>query len=162
MREEASKEAKRIRDELSQTTTIVSHVQSDWDKFMRTGDDAYLKAVAYDLHGFYTGLERIFRSVADTIDDRMPSGENWHKDLLEQMSEEIEGVRPALLSKDNKDQLAEFMRFRHRVRNIYSFNLIAERIKNLVEKLPTSYEKAREDLFAFAQFLERLPSQGSS
>ncbi|NQT55760.1 MAG: hypothetical protein HQ551_05995 [Desulfobacteraceae bacterium] len=53
MREKALKEAKRIHDELSQIDTIVSHVKRDWNEFVRTADDAYLKAVAYDLQGFY-------------------------------------------------------------------------------------------------------------
>jgi archaellum component FlaC len=153
------KEAKRISDELSQIETIVSHVKRDWNEFVRTGDDAYLKAVAYDLHGFYTGLEHIFESVADTIDDQVPEGGSWHKALLDQMGEEIEGVRPALLSNETRQLLDEFMRFRHRVRNIYSFNLIPERVKNLVEKLPGAYEKAKRDLSAFAQFLEQVSSE---
>jgi archaellum component FlaC len=159
VKEKALKEAKRIHDELSQIDTIVSHVKRDWNEFVRTGDDAYLKAVAYDLQGFYTGLERILESVADTIDDHLPAGESWHKILLDQMSKEIQGVRPALLSDNSKKLLDEFMRFRHRVRNIYSFNLIPERVENLVEKLPYAYEQARKDLSAFAQFLEQVSSE---
>ena len=91
MREKALKEARRIHDELSQIDTIVSHVKRDWNEFVRTADDAYLKAVAYDLQGFYTGFERILESVADTIDDHLPAGENWHKDLLDQMSKKSKG-----------------------------------------------------------------------
>jgi len=53
VREKALKEARRIHDELSQIDTIVSHVKRDWNEFVRTADDAYLKAVAYDLQGFY-------------------------------------------------------------------------------------------------------------
>ena len=52
MNAEASKEARRIRDELPQIATIVSQAQRDWREFAQTGDDAYLKATAYDLHGF--------------------------------------------------------------------------------------------------------------
>ena len=154
--EKASKEARRIQHELGLIDTIVSHVQRDWDNFVRTGDEAYLKATAYDLHGFYTGLERIFVSVADTIDDHIPQGESWHKDLLDQMCGEIEGIRPALLTDITKEPLEEFMRFRHRIRNIYSFNLVPERLKILVEKLPGLYEQVNSDLQDFSQFLEEL------
>ena len=59
--------AKRIRDELAEEKTVLSHVNRDWRKFVETGDDAYLKATACDLHGFYGGLERIFGAVAGTI-----------------------------------------------------------------------------------------------
>ncbi len=129
MKNRATKEAKRIRDELEEIERVVSHVNRDCQKFVTSGDDAYLKAVAYDLHGFYTGLERIFQSVADTIDDHIPVGHNWHKELLNQMASEIKNIRPALLSQESAELLDEYMRFRHRIRNIYSFNLLPERIK---------------------------------
>lgn len=41
------KEAERIRDELEQIERTVVHTKRDWEKFVQTGDDAYLKAVAY-------------------------------------------------------------------------------------------------------------------
>ena len=47
--------SKRIRDELAEVRMVLSHVERDWRKFVETGDDAYLKATAYDLHGFYDG-----------------------------------------------------------------------------------------------------------
>jgi len=36
--------AKRIRDELAQENTVLSHIERDWRKFVETGDDVYLKA----------------------------------------------------------------------------------------------------------------------
>lgn len=56
--------AKRIRDELAEEKVVLAHVERDWLRFVETGDDAYLKATAYDLHGFYGGLERIFVKVS--------------------------------------------------------------------------------------------------
>jgi hypothetical protein len=79
--------AKKIRDELAEEKTVLIHVDRDWRKFVETGDDAYLKATAYDLHGFYGGLERIFEAVATAIDGSVPGGESWHRDLLQQMGE---------------------------------------------------------------------------
>ena len=67
-----NKEADRIRNELVQIERVLSSTQADWKKFITTGDDAFLKAVAYDLHSFYTGLKNIFYSVADIIDDHIP------------------------------------------------------------------------------------------
>lgn len=85
----AIKEAERIHNELTQIERVISNTIADWNKFATTGDDAFLKAVAFDLHGFYTGLENIFNSIADTIDDHVPQGENWHKAVLSQMAQEI-------------------------------------------------------------------------
>lgn len=156
VREKSLKQAKLIRDELAQVERITTNVHSDWKGFLRTGEDAYLKAVAYDLHGFYSGLERIFQSVADSIDDHLPTGENWHKDLLFRMGKEIRNVRPALLTEETILSLEEYLRFRHRVRNIYSFNLIPERVKGLVEKLPAIYKQVNSNLEDFAEFMENL------
>jgi hypothetical protein len=151
--------AKRIRDELAEEKVVLAHVERDWLRFVETGDDAYLKATAYDLHGFYGGLERIFEAVATTIDGSVPGGESWHRDLLQQMGREIQGVRPALFSEETLSIMDEFRRFRHRIRNIYSFNLVPERIKALVEKLPRLSDEVNTSLQDFAQFLDRVSDQ---
>jgi hypothetical protein len=151
--------AKRIRDELAEEKVVLAHVERDWLRFVETGDDAYLKATAFDLHGFYGGLERIFEAVATTIDGSVPGGESWHRDLLQQMGREIQGVRPALFSEETLSIMDGFRRFRHRIRNIYSFNLVPERIKALVEKLPRLSDEVNTSLQDFAQFLDRVSDQ---
>jgi len=148
--------AKKIRDQLAEEKVVLSHVERDWRKFVETGDDAYLKATAYDLHGFYGGLERILEAVAAAIDGSVPGGESWHRDLLQQMGRELKGIRPALFSEETVNHMEEFRRFRHRIRNVYSFNLIPERIKALVEKLPSVSAEINTSLEDFAQFLERV------
>ena len=83
MKEKALKEAKRIHDELSQIDTIVSHVKRDWNEFVRTGDDAYLKAVAYDLQAEAEVEELASVFKVDLVDSRECSPE-----LLKQVEEE--------------------------------------------------------------------------
>src|SRR4030042_963163 len=112
MRARPQQVAKRIRDELDEVKMVLSHVERDWRKFIETGDDAYLKATAYDLHGFYGGLERIFEAVATTIDGSVPGGESWHRDLLHQMGRDIQGIRPALFSEETVNLVDEFRRLR--------------------------------------------------
>ena len=34
------------------------------------------------LHDFYTGIEKIFESIAKEVDNRLPMGEEWHSELL--------------------------------------------------------------------------------
>jgi len=43
-----------------------------------------------------------------------------------------------------------------RLRNVYTFNLRPERVTDLVRGLRPTFELARRDLTAFAQFLEEL------
>ncbi|MFQ5596128.1 MAG: hypothetical protein ACE5HA_18455 [Anaerolineae bacterium] len=96
-----------------------------WEGARRFPDqqDHFLNSLALSLHSFYNGLERIFETIARQLDPAFPSGEWWHRDLLERMGQEIPGMRPAVLSADSIEKLDEFLAFRHRVRNIYTFNL---------------------------------------
>jgi len=82
------------------------------------------------------------------LDPTFPSGERWHRDLLEQMAREVPGVRPAALSAESAERLDEFLAFRHRVRNLYGFNLEEKR-------LPQAWQSARVDIESFRSLLQR-------
>jgi hypothetical protein len=86
----------------------------------------------------------------------MPIGEMWHRDLVKQMAEEIVGVRPAVISQERVTSLDSLRRFRHLVRNIYSFNLIPERVEPLVVDLPSLWSVLQKELIAIADFLKDL------
>ena len=156
MTEGVSALAKRISDELLEIQRVVRHVQEDWQNFLRTADDGYLKATAFDLHSFYTGLERVFRLIAEILDGRLQGGDGWHKLLLTQMALEIQGIRPAVISETTLDLLDEYLRFRHLVRNVYSFNMLPEKVQSLIDKLPLALDQVTQDMSAFVNlFLEK-------
>jgi len=150
--------AARIRDELTELDRIAERVAEAWARALRDNDDYYLDSVALNLHGFYNGLERVFELIAATIDNARPKGENWHQALLQQMSAEVAGLRPAAISEDTLQRLADYRGFRHVVRNVYSHNFQAARLQKLVGSLPDVLEQVRAELQAFAEFLEQ---QGS-
>ncbi len=89
--------AGRIRQELEELEQVLKRIQEGWARARHSGDDYYLDSVALNLHGFYTGLERIFTLIAETVDGSLPGGENWHLLLLQQMAEEKPGLRPAVI-----------------------------------------------------------------
>ncbi len=60
--------------------------------------DLFLDSAALNLHDFYTGLERIFSQIAKVVDNSMPSGQSWHRDLLNQMGKNFSRLRPRVLS----------------------------------------------------------------
>ena len=53
-----------------------------------------LRARGSILHDFYSGIERVFRRIADEVDGGVPQGEQWHRQLVTDMTLEIPGVRP--------------------------------------------------------------------
>ena len=114
-----------------------------------------MSALALNLHSFYNGIERILEIVARRLDPSFPAGERWHRQLLEQMTQEMPGVRPPVLSGLSAQRLTEFLAFRHRVRNLYTFNLNASRLHELVERLPAAWESARADIEAFRNLMQQ-------
>ena len=100
-------------------------------------------------------MERVFETIAKTIDRAVPEGEQWHKMLLKQMANEIPGIRPAVVSKETRGALDHFRMFRHLAHNVYTFNLIPERIEVLVEKLPGAVDLVCGDFSILSDFLEQ-------
>lgn len=150
--------AGRIRDELAELDRVVQRIEEAWRRSQRSSDDYYLDSVALSLHGFYGGLERLFELIATTLDGRKPAGENWHKILLFQMAEEVPQVRPAVVSEETRDRLDAYRGFRHVVRNVYSHRFDPAKIRGLVEAAPIVFARVRNELAAFADFLEH-PSE---
>jgi len=105
------------------------------------------------LHDFYTCVERIFREIATGIDGEIPDGESWHSDLLEQMALELPGVRKPVLSITTKEELHEFLRFRHVFRNVYGFELNWEKILTLMEKYAAIYTDVESSFRRFLAFI---------
>ena len=130
MRKQLDQLCRRIENEVAEIKEIRDLSLRRWEKALR--DEDYLGSVAFDLHSFYQGVERIFEAFAKSIDRTVPSGDRWHKRLLVQMTEEIPGIRPAVISEETRTALDSYRTFRHLARNIYTFNLDAERIRSLV------------------------------
>jgi len=145
--------ADRIFSELLELSALTDRIQHAWEMVKEKSDDFYLDSVALNLHSFYSGLERIFERVATSIDGNLPSGANWHQELLEQMGCEKTGNRPAVISMELKEKLESYRGFRHVVRNVYSYHLNPDKIKLLVENLPDTLMKTESALQAFADFL---------
>ncbi len=146
---------KAIRQELDEIHIVTSRVHQGWEQACRSNDDLYLDSVALNLHGFYSGFERIFTQVAEIVDDELPRGENWHELLLRQMMKEKPKVRPAVISAKTGKLLDELRRFRHIVRNVYTHKFNPGNIEKLIKVADDALELLQAELTAFANFLEQ-------
>lgn len=146
--------AAKILAEIKELSQLVNRAKHGWEKAKLKHDDYYLDGVALNLHGFYSGLERIFERVASAIDGNVPDGANWHQELLNQMSIEIPGSRPAVISPETVDMLQDYRGFRHIVRNVYTYHLNPDKMERLINNLDAVHEKVTAELTAFARFLQ--------
>jgi len=146
---------RRIHQELAELERVLGRVQEGWERSRRSNDDYYLDGVALNLHGFYSGYERIFTHIAETIDGDLPRGEDWHSLLLQQMKTEVAGIRPAVVSTETGAILDDLRKFRHVVRNVYTHHIDPVRLGKLVKNSSESFSQLRAEISAFAAFLER-------
>ena len=148
--------AVRIRAEVEDLDRSLRRAERAWQAARRAGSDQdmFVDSAALNLHGWYAGVERLFEIIALQLDGSLPKGEAWHRDLLGQMTLDLPGLRPPVISAAVAQLLDEYRRFRHVVRNIYAESLDPLRVGELVEKLPTLWDRLKSELIGFAEFLE--------
>ncbi len=148
--------AERIRGEIQDLDELVRRVLAAWNTLNTANSDASwrLDSVALNLHGFYSGLERIFELLARQLDERVPAGKTWHRDLLRVVAQDCARVRPAVITEASAEVLDEFRRFRHVVRHAYATRLEPAKMQGLVDVLPDLWTQLEADLTAFADFLD--------
>ena len=146
----------RIESELDDVRRAAAKAEQAFQRARRSNQDIdfYLDSVAINLHGFYNGVERIFEGIARELDGGVPEGPNWHRGLLGQMALDVATLRPAVLRRDTATRLDEYLRFRHLVRNLYTWNFETDKLSHLVTGLPSILEALEGDLAAFGEFLE--------
>lgn len=153
--------AGRIRKELDDLERLVSRANRAMNTAQKNPQDTdlYVDSASLNLHDVYSGFERIFRQIAATVDGNMPAGTEWHRELLEQMGLDLPRVRPPVLTAGSIQHLDQYLRFRHVVRNVYTFSLDPDRIGRLVNELGTVFAQTRQELLAFADFLEKVGTE---
>ncbi len=146
----------RIVHELQDINRAAEKAQHAFQLASRGGADEslYLDSTALNLHGFYHGVERLLEWLAVDLDGAVPGGSMWHRDLLSQMELAIPNVRPAVIRAETRVALEEFLKFRHVVRNVYTWEFSGGRIKDLIDRLPQTLRDLESDLERFRQFLD--------
>ncbi|MDI6735534.1 MAG: hypothetical protein QME42_04985 [bacterium] len=136
-------EIKRIERLINEYEVLLKKVKVQHPDFIELGSLAML------LHSFYNGLENIFSRIARKIDEKMPQGEGWHKELLEQMARQTKKRKQVVLSNNICKDLEEYLGFRHFSIHAYAFDLDWELMKELVEKLNDVKERVLGEIRLF-------------
>jgi hypothetical protein len=123
---------------------------------LELGDNADAAAcaqAAVALHHAYGSMESILQRVARDVDGDVPSGGDWHQELLHAMGLAIEGIRPAVLSRESVAALRELLSFRHFFRHAYAVELDAERLSILRRHLRRALPRLLTELDRLDGFL---------
>jgi len=117
-------------------------------------------ALGYTIHSLYGVLENYFLRVSKFFENSLP-GDRWHKGLVEKMSLEIPDVRPPVLTRrEDKQEVLELLKFRHRFRNLYGEDLDPQRTaeieriaQHFFSRFPDIHATFREKIMAIAESL---------
>lgn len=139
---------------MDQQAAKVEEVYADAEAGVNAEQNVEL--AGYRLAGYYTGLERVFEFIALRFDNSPIEGANWHTDLLLQMSLPMPGKRPPVISVVTEQVLEEVLKFRHVMRSAYALELDLGQIARLAPSFRTLVPRIRDELRAFADFLDAL------
>jgi len=111
-----------------------------------------MTALASVLHSFYNGVENIFLSVAKGLDKDVPTGFEWHGELLVRMTQ-ARPSRGQVISAELAQKLTDYLGFRHFYRHSYSLFLEWSKLEKLVIPLQEVWTQVKKEVRLFLDSL---------
>jgi len=121
----------------------------------KDADEYAYAALGYTLHNLYNAFEGYFFRIAKYFENNI-TDLTWHKALLERMTLNIEGVRPALIDLHISLRIEELLKFRHVFRNIYKSPLVPAKVElanQAAHNLAVDFRAYHERFMGFLQTL---------
>ena len=149
---------RRLRKQIAIEREMLCQLLADHAPLLRkcaasSPDRIEVSALAAMLHGFYSGVENIFKRVAIELNEGLPGAQGWHKDLLESMTRPGP-QRPAVMASPTAEMLRGYLEFRHFFRSAYPFQLRWERMAGLARGCEDVLRRLEGELDAFLKATE--------
>ena len=150
----------RLRAELKYDTEQIETLHSSNQKAaerIKAGAVDYLDyaALGYTIHNLFSLMENGCFRIAKFFENNL-SESTWHKELLDRMRLNIEGVRPAFLDDETYYLLDDLRAFRHLFRNLYARPIDADKILLIQKKVPDAITGFKEAVKKYLCFLTDL------
>jgi len=102
-----------------------------------------LAGVAAFLHNFYNAIENILKQILFSQQIFLTEGKSWHKDLVEAVS------KKNIISENCKNNLGQYLAFRHFFSHAYALDLYPDKMEPLVENSKMVYNLFKQEILAF-------------
>jgi hypothetical protein len=109
---------------------------------VRVPDIVETAALGLFLHSFYNGIENILKFIMKEVYGKLPSGNKWHKELLDLCFIKTKNEN-ILFDEKLKDILDDYLSFRHFIRNTYTFKIKWERMEDLIMNISQNWNNIK-------------------
>ena len=102
----------------------------------------HLEACGFEINRVYNVIEKAFERVCVAFENHFEKRGDYHERLIERVSLDLPGFRPAFLPAEWRVEIRDVKNFRHVFRHAYDLKLHAERLGPLVatvEKLDSQF-----------------------
>ena len=117
-------------------------------------DAARLESVAYQIHNFYNAVEDLLKTIAVQFENQIADTSRWHQLILQRMTQEIAGVRPAFLSQSSFTGLNALRGFRHFFRHAYGVAIDYDQLMANLNRFREVLPLLKQDVERFLQQLQ--------
>ena len=147
----------RISDGFTNVKEVVTRIDHAVQN-LKDAPDRYRRSIEVEisryLYDFYKQLESIFEKIAQDVDKVVPKGEQWHKDLLQQMLEP-NTIRQPVLSQETHLALKKLLGFRHVFLYIYGDELDYDKMLINATLVKEVFPILSKEIAIFITFLKK-------
>jgi len=128
----------RIEVEIANISKVIEEIKNIKDK--KDKSTVELAGIATFVHNFYNGIENILKQILLEKDVSIPQIESWHKDLLEL------SMQNKIITKQLRNNLSEYLAFRHFLVHAYVFTLKQRQLLPLVNDIDNVFVEFKENI----------------
>ena len=145
---------------ISEIKTQLQKIELVQEKVLeRRKELAERRAVVYEgtawvVHNYYSSIEELLRLVAAAFENNITDVSRWHSELIDRMTLDIEGIRPALLSSETSVVLHRLRAFRHFMRHAYDVELDPTELQSNIDRVIEVHPLIKADVERFLEVLQ--------
>lgn len=123
-----------LEDGWEQDARIMQRAAGILETRLRESAESRWAAAAFEINRIYNILEKAFERLCETFENHLEKTGRYHDTLIERVTLDLKGIRPAFLPVDAVRDVRELKGFRHLFRHAYDLDLDPVRIAAAAEQ----------------------------
>jgi len=116
---------------LQEDAAVLARAADTAEQRLAHDHPGHLEACGFELHRFYNVFEKALERICLAFENHLDKRGEYHERLIERMTLDLPGVRPAFLPLDHRDDIRDLKGFRHLFRHAYDIQLRRDRLADL-------------------------------